>query len=127
MAKAGRPKYEPSNKSRLEVKNLTIGGATQQQIAEILEIDLKTLRKCYREELDQGSLQANGKVIGALYNMAISEECPAATIFWAKTRLGWKEKEAPQEAAKDTQISFIRGDTRKSQLQKKEVKNGTEE
>ena len=127
MAKAGRPKHEPTKKTRLEIQNLTIAGATQAQICELYDLDLKTLRKYYREELDTGASKANGAVVGALYQMATSGQCPAASIFWAKTRLGWREKETPQEAAKDTEISFIRGDTRKSQLvPKKDTKNGTE-
>ena len=50
-------------------QNATIG--TQQAvIADIIGIDAKTLRKHYREELDQSVAQANAVIGGALFNKA---------------------------------------------------------
>jgi hypothetical protein len=51
----------------------------------------KTIRKYFRQELDLGVTEANYKVAKTLFEMATSGDCPAATIFWAKTRNGFRE------------------------------------
>jgi hypothetical protein len=51
----------------------------------------KTIRKHFREELHIGSIDADYKVAKTLFQMATSGEHPAATIFWAKTRNGFRE------------------------------------
>jgi hypothetical protein len=67
-------------------------GMTQQDIATTLALrSTKTLRKHFRKELDRGAVDAKAQVLQKLYHMAKSGECPAATIFWVKTRLGWRE------------------------------------
>jgi hypothetical protein len=59
----------------------------------------KTLRKYFREELDLGAMEANYKVLMTLFGMATSGEHPAATIFWAKTRCGFREQPAFEPAS----------------------------
>jgi hypothetical protein len=51
----------------------------------------KSLRKHFRKELDRGAIEATAKVGQTLYQMATSGKHPAATIFWLKTRAGWRE------------------------------------
>jgi hypothetical protein len=58
-------------------------------------IDPKTLRKCYREELDLGETKANAQVAGFLFNSAKNGNV-TAQIFWLKTRARWKEMPAEQ-------------------------------
>ena len=65
-------------------------GTTQATIADILGIDDKTLRKHYREELDQSMAKANAQIGGVLFNKAKAGDT-AAAIFWMKTRAGWRE------------------------------------
>mgnify|MGYP006093489037 FL=1 len=65
-------------------------GRPQEGIAAILGIDVKTLRKHYRVELDTAAEKANAKVSGALYNKAIAGDS-TAIIWWEKTRQGRKE------------------------------------
>ena len=62
-------------------------------IARVVGIDPKTLRKHYRDELDTGQIKANAKVTESLYRKATGEgrEAVVAAIFWLKTRAGWKE------------------------------------
>jgi hypothetical protein len=71
-------------------------GMRHQDIAVVLEIAEKTLRKHFRQELSRGAIEANAKVLQTLYAMATSGENTAATIFYAKTRCGLRER--PQEA-----------------------------
>jgi DNA-binding XRE family transcriptional regulator len=70
-------------------------GITQDEIAVVLGLRRETLRKHYREELEAAGIEADAQVMGALFRMATSGEHPAAAIFWAKVRRGWRE------AAKD--------------------------
>lgn len=60
-----------------------------EDIAKVVAIDPKTLRKYYREELDSGLAQANARVGQFLLSQA--QKNLTAAIFWAKTRMGWRE------------------------------------
>ena len=68
-------------------------GIPEADIACVLDIDPKTLRKHYRSELDKGHIKATAKVAENLYRKATGEgrEAVTAAIFWLKTRAGWKE------------------------------------
>jgi hypothetical protein len=62
-------------------------------IAVVIGIALKTLRKHFRDELDTGHIKASAKVAGNLYQIAIGSgrEAVTAAIFWLKVRAGWRE------------------------------------
>ena len=68
-------------------------GVPEAEIAGVVGIDAKTLRKHYRCELDHGHTKANARVAENLYRRATGEsrEAVTAAIFWLKTRAGWKE------------------------------------
>ena len=86
-----RNPHEPSKESRQLVQLHATIGTTQVIIADIIGIDVKTLTKYYRTELDQAVAQANASVGGALFNKAKGGDT-TAMIFWMKTRAGWREK-----------------------------------
>ena len=67
-------------------------GLPQEQIALLLEVDPKTLRKLFGDDLDRGMAEANVKVGQSLFNMATSGNNVTAAIFWMKARAGWREK-----------------------------------
>jgi hypothetical protein len=58
-------------------------GVPEADIAGLMGIDPKTLRKYYRQELDHGHTKANAKVAENLYHMALGEgrEAVTAAIF----------------------------------------------
>ena len=85
-----RPGYEPTAATRQLVQLHATVGTQQSVIADILGIDDKTLRKHYREELDQAKAKANATIGGALFNKAKGGDT-AAMIFWMKTQAGWRE------------------------------------
>jgi hypothetical protein len=89
----GRPSHKPDEASRRQVEALAGYGVREDEIAEFIGIDPKTLRKHYRQELRQGHTKANAKVAENLYRRATGEgrEAVTAAIFWLKTRAGWKE------------------------------------
>jgi hypothetical protein len=61
-------------------------------IAGVIGIDPKTLRRHYRDELKHGHAKANVRVAESLYRKATSDaQSVTAAIFWLKTRAGWKE------------------------------------
>jgi transposase len=86
-----RSRFLPTDEQRRLVKSLSAIGTKQNDVAQRLGITEKTLRKYFRQELDSGELEANSKVAQTLFKMATSGENTAATIFWLKTRAGWRE------------------------------------
>jgi len=66
-------------------------GTIQPDIARVLDIDEKTLRKYYRDELDLAKAKANATIGGALFNKAKGGDV-TAMIFWLKTQAGFREK-----------------------------------
>jgi len=92
-----RPEFAATDRMRKKVRSLAIQGVPQEVIAGVIECDPKTLRKHFRQELDRGMAEANAKVVGALYRSAMRGSV-AAQIFWVKTRMRWREPEAPPDA-----------------------------
>ena len=68
-------------------------GIKQEDIATVLGIDAKTFRKHYATEIATAHVRANSRVAETAYQMATSGRHPAVTMFWLKTRLGWREVE----------------------------------
>ena len=87
----GKPAHVPTDKSRAEVSALTSFGITQDEISTYLDIDLKTLRKHYRRELDTGTTRANAAMAKRLFDAGIKDGSVPAMIFWLKTRARWRE------------------------------------
>jgi hypothetical protein len=92
----GRPPHAPDTVSRRQVEAMAAYGIPEVDIARVIGIDPKTLRRHYRDELDTGHIKANAKVAEFLFRKATTEghQCVTAAIFWMKTRGGWRE--APQ-------------------------------
>ncbi|TDX61941.1 hypothetical protein EDE12_11242 [Methylosinus sp. sav-2] len=113
---AGRKPFEPSEDQRRQVEAFAAYGIPQEDMCKLLlnprtgkPIDLKTLHKHFRVELDTGMVRANAKVAESLFRQAVgaaaqydangklirAEQTPvvSAGIFWAKARMGWKERD----------------------------------
>jgi hypothetical protein len=86
-----KPPHAPTDATRQTVQLHTMVGTTQADIARVLDIDEKTLRKYYRDELDLAKAKANATIGGALFNKAKTGDT-SAMIFWMKTQAGWREK-----------------------------------
>ena len=85
--------FVPTEEQRRTVRAMSGFGIPQEDIATFLEIDSKTLRKHFRQELDRGSIEATTKVAQSLFRMATDGGSVAAAIFWMKARAGWREKQ----------------------------------
>jgi len=96
----GRPFHVPTPETRAKVEALAGFGAPEVYIYGEIGISQNTLRKHYREEMDKGVTKANMQVVQSLFKKAIGNDqgSVAAAIFWAKTRLGWKETSAHEHA-----------------------------
>jgi hypothetical protein len=88
-----RPAHKPDPVTRRQVEAMAAYGIPEADIATVIAIDPKTLRRHYRRELDTGHIKANTKVAENLYRRATGEsrEAVTAAIFWLKTRARWKE------------------------------------
>ncbi|MCR0985287.1 hypothetical protein [Roseomonas populi] len=84
--------FEATDDQRRTVRAMSGYGVPHDNIATLLRIDPKTLRKHFRWELDSGSIEATAKVGQSLYRMATEGGSVAAAIFWMKARAGWREK-----------------------------------
>ncbi len=89
----GRPSFAPTPAQRQMVEGMAGCGITETDIAQVLAIAPKTLRRHFRVELDTGHIKANAKVAGNLYRLATGSgrEAVTAAIFWLKTRARWSE------------------------------------
>jgi len=107
---AGRKQFQPLPEQRKMVQAMTGYGVPQEDICMVIlnpstgkPIDSKTLRRCFRRELDTGTVIANSKVAESLYNKALGagQGAVTAAIFWLKTRAGWKETQVMEHTGKD--------------------------
>ena len=89
----GRPAHRPDDSQRRQVEALAGYGIPEADIAGVVGVDAKTLRRHYRNELDHGHTKANARVAENLYRKATGDgrEAVIAAIFWLKTRARWKE------------------------------------
>lgn len=92
--KGGRPKFEPDAEQRKTVNAMAGYGIPQPDIARVIGIDPKTLRKHFRDELDTGETIATARVAESLYKQATGDgrSAVSAAIFWLKARAGWSER-----------------------------------
>ena len=97
-----RPTYEITVKMRKTVKLMAALGCRHEDIARIMEMTPKTLRKHFRSELDTGAIEANNKVVQSLFDMATKGKNPTAAIFWTKVRCGWRERAHDVETLPET-------------------------
>jgi hypothetical protein len=86
----GRPRHKPDPAQRRQVEAMAAYGIPGHDIARVVGVDPKTLRKHYRDELDLGETKANAQIAGFLFNAAKSGNV-TTQIFWLKTRARWRE------------------------------------
>jgi hypothetical protein len=86
----GRRAHKPDPLQRRQVEAMAAYGIPEIDISRVVDVDPKTLRKHYRDELDLGTTKANAQVAGFLFNSAKNGNV-TAQIFWLKTRAQWRE------------------------------------
>ena len=105
----GRRAHQPDQGTRRQVEAMAGFGVPESDIAGVLGIDPKTLRRHYRDELKHGHVKANARVAESLCRKATSDGAQSVTaaIFWLKTRAGWKETVVNELAARDQEPVLI--------------------
>lgn len=110
------PAHNPTDKTRAEVAALASYGVPHDEIGKYIGIDKKTLYKYYREELDNAHTKANASVGRFLYQAASGQslekganhsDCVRAAMFWAKTRMGWRETNVVDNTSSDGSMSPV--------------------
>ena len=103
-----RPPHKRTDEEAEVVRMMAAVGISQENIAKVIGIDIKTMTKYYREELDTAWIKANAKVGGAMYNKAIGGDVQAQK-YWMGCRAGWKETASLEvEGDVNIQIKFTK-------------------
>ena len=100
MAEKGRPAHKPTPEALETAKRLSALGVPHEDIATRLKISADTLVKYYKEQLDEGRIDANAAIAGTLFSQA-KKGNTAAAIFWLKTRARWKETQVNEVSGLD--------------------------
>lgn len=109
-----KPLHQPTEKTRAEIIALRSYGVPIKEVAAYIGIDDKTLYKYYRDELDNSAIKANANVGKFLYQAASGQalatgathsDCVRAAMFWAKTRMGWRETQHIDHTSSDGTMS----------------------
>jgi len=111
-----KPLHQPTDKTRAEIIALRSYGVPIKEVAAYIGIDDKTLYKYYKDELDNSAIKANANVGKFLYQAASGQalttgasysDCVRAAMFWAKTRMGWKETNVQEVKMADEPIAKV--------------------
>lgn len=97
----GRPPIPVTEDDRARAARLAGYGLKHDQIASELGISVSTLQRRFSAELKRGHATAAAKVAATAYELATSGTCPPMTMFWLKTRCGWKETAVQEITGKD--------------------------
>lgn len=111
-------KHEPTAETRKLVESTSGLGLPHEQIAVLVGIDDKTLRKWYRDELDLGKAKANAKVAQKLFQKATGGDT-TSLIWWTKSQMRWSETVKQEITGADgeqllpsIQVTFVKPDER---------------
>jgi hypothetical protein len=92
--------HKPTQENRDTAKRLAALGVPFEDIATKLEISSDTLVKYYKQDLEEGRIDANAAIAGTLFQQA-KKGNTAAAIFWLKTRARWKETQVNEVTGQD--------------------------
>ncbi len=80
--KGGRPAYEPNDRHYQIIRALCIFGASHKYIAQYINVSEKTIRKHYRELLDDCMYDRNKEVESSLFYNAVVKKNFHAQKYW---------------------------------------------
>lgn len=97
----GSPGFNPGVAQSREVSVMAALGLEPNEIALVLNIDPKILKRFYGRELGVSNKISNLVVARKALEMASSGRFPDMTKFWLKSRAGWKETSGLELTGKD--------------------------
>ena len=98
--------HKVTESTKQTVRDLYACGITQARIAERLEISETTLRKYYKEELDDNHENMISSLAKNLYQEALNGN-ENAREFWLKCRGRWSYHKQPEEEKKTTTETLL--------------------
>jgi hypothetical protein len=119
LSRANKRNHTPTPETRKQVETLAGYGLTIEQIGHVLECSHDTVRRHYGAELERGRAVACAKVTQTAFQMATSGSEPAITIFWLKTRAGWRETVRLEGGDPDHPI-YVKSEPQRPQLTREE-------
>lgn len=97
----GRPSYKPTDQDRRYVRTMSGFGLSFEEMAKVMRIDRNTLTKYFREDIDEGRIEAMAQVSGALFKKAIDPKGASASVraaeIWLKRDARWLEARRPKD------------------------------
>ena len=100
-------RHKPTDRTRGLVEGMALVGISHHKIAQLLELDAKTLRKHYRFQLDCAGAFRIGDVARNIYRIASTGTGPAAVTagkFILSTQGGWTIGQ-PSELMEDVELT----------------------
>lgn len=104
--KGGRPRLQYNPEIAKQVLAMSQYGTPQEEIAELVGISLIPLRRIYKKELEKGRNVAKLSVRKKLYEICMDGNV-TALIFYAKTQLGWREKDSKEDQAVQSESGVL--------------------
>ena len=99
-AKPGPAAWKPNKAERKLVEVCAAMGMTLPQTATVLGKSVKSIQRRCREEWQTGMARINAKIANKLVEKCLAGDT-ASLIFYAKTRLGWNEKQLHELTGRD--------------------------
>ena len=90
-ARAGRPKFEPTDVQRATAKALKAAGSPHETIASIMAIPLRTFERHFKKEIAGGQDEVTARISHGLIGRALQGD-NTASIFYLKTRGRWSTR-----------------------------------
>lgn len=103
----------PTDAMKAQVETASGLGLPHEQIAALIGISDKTLRKHYKEELAVGKAKASAQIAKSLFNKAQGGDT-TALIWWTKAQMRWSETVKQELSGVDgteltgLQITFVK-------------------
>lgn len=98
---------EMTDEDRATIKELAAHGMNIEQIANVMNYRRRTLyRRIFKDDelkavIEEGRSEGLAQVTKTAFQLAVSGECPPMTMFFLKTRGGWRETDKKDEGASD--------------------------
>jgi hypothetical protein len=92
--KLGQPPHVPTDLLRAKVEGFSTIGYSHEKIAAYIEINVDTLKKYYKNELDKSKMSKVLAMADSIYARGLDGDTKAA-MFWLRTQAGWYEAKAP--------------------------------
>lgn len=98
--------HVPTDELRAKVIAFSCAGFTQDQVADYLDIDKKTLIKYYRYELDKAKLEKIAEISNNAYTMARNGD-QKMVEFVLKTQGKWSYYKPPEDDKKSSTDTLL--------------------